>query len=782
MGSMDSYGRGAGQRDLLAEDELDLRKYLRILFLHKWKIIGASLVCGAIAAAALLAPAPRYQAVATLGFDTGQPNLVEIKEVYEAGNRNRDYLITQTELIRSRQIVDRVIDKLDLLNSEEFDAEQTQETASTDAVQAPQSESREQGEAQVDPRRHRVATQFVRRLAVEYVRNTQLIKITFEAGSPEKAAQIANAIAHTYIESQREAKQDVTAQASSWLNERLDVLRSKLEVSEQALYDFQQKENLVDVEGVFSLAAQELNETTTQLLDARRQLQLATGIRNLVRTRGSDVQSLETLPKIQEHNAVQEIRRAEADAERRIEEFALRYGPKHPQMIAANSELISIRGRLYAEIGQIVEGIENEYQVALAQTHALERELARVKGEYQEISKKEIQHAELKRKVEIDRELYNTFLTRARETNETTGFDTPTARLADPAVPPQKPVAIKLQLFVVLAMGIGALLGAALAILFEMLYDGVRGPEDVESVLGQNLFGVIPEIDRAGKERIPLRTYFDADNYSFAEAIRTLRTSLVLSHLDQPAKVVSVTSSVPGEGKTTVSLCLAFSLAQMEKVLLIDADLRRPAVGRDFGISMKRPGLTNLLAGSKKLDECIYHDRQSGLDILPSGAVPPDAQKLLGSVGFANQVKLLAMRYDRIIIDTPPVQAVSDALIISRIADSTLYVIKSQATRKKVVRKGIERFAQTGTQVDGVVLSQVDLSSNSEYSSEYYGYYGDKYGYGAPDMSAAGGDEDTGDTQGPAHDTVAREVPQPIVESEVTEVSPERGEPRREIA
>jgi len=288
---------------------------------------------------------------------------------------------------------------------------------------------------------------------------------------------------------------------------------------------------------------------------------------------------------------------------------------------------------------------------------------------------------------------------------------------------------------------LSTMLGVMLAFLFELLHDGIRNPDDVENKLGHRMIGLLPWVEHGKDEKLGLRTFFDSSQHGFSEAVRTLRTSLVLSHIEKPAKVISVTSSVPSEGKTTVAQNLAFSLMQMEKVLLIDADMRRPSVGKDFGLPLYQPGLSNLIAGSNTLAECIHHDEETGLDVIPAGAVPPNPQELLASPRFAKALKVLIDKYDRVIIDTAPTQAVSDALIISRYADSMLYVVKADSTRQKLIANGLGRLLQVGAKLDGVVLNQVDTSSKGGYYGQYYGYY-DQYGYGAENAKAAGAEEE----------------------------------------
>ena len=777
------------RNDLLPQEEfLDLKKYIRLLWLHKTLILITAGLFAAIAATALQLAPKRFETTATLSFESDKANLTEIREVVEEAPENRDYLQTQVEIIKSRQLVNRAIQRLNLskeslaapgnLLSDIFNSDASTAVSVTIPMISPQvdaihieqesqnllntsetatksssletSKNPTSGDSasalpgktiEVKPtatelnRIQRVdpvlTNQVMSNLRVELVRGTQLIKISFQSYSSEISSQLPNALAEEYMENLSENRQAVTTKAAEWLSDRLENLRVNLEISERALNEFQKANNLVDMDGVRGLASQELNDVTAQLLTAKRTLQQATTDYRLAMRKQGNVESLLILPQVQNHPSIQGIRQQQANINRQISDLQLRYGPKHPKMIAANNELLILNDRLLNEIDEVAQVIVGEYEAAKERVVGLESELDRVKSEFQAISQQEIDNDELKRQVEINRELYNTFLTRAREASQGTGFDTANARLSDPAVPPIKSIDNKASIIIAGAFLLGLLIACCAVLLYELLQDNIRNPDDVELQLNQKMFGLIPVVTASSTPKpISPRLYFDSGQYQFSEAIKTLRTSLVLSHLDAPAKIVAVTSSVPGEGKTTVSTSLAFALSQNERVLLIDADLRRPSVGKAFGLPVSRPGLTNLIAGSHTQKDCTVFDKESGLHVIPSGPVPPDAQQILSSLRFSNTVKLLSKHYDRIIIDTAPVNAVSDALMISRLSDSTLYVVKSGSTRKKIIQRGIERLNQVGISIDGIILNQVDILSKSARSEEFYGYYGGQYGYG----------------------------------------------------
>ena len=729
------------------EEVIDLRQYWRIVDRFKWRIAALSIAVTMITAMVVFSITPRYQATATLMIEAEQAKALSIEEVYGLDSSRKEYFLTQFEILKSKRIAKRVVELMSLDTHPEFDPEQQNKGFSLRAMLPFLSQEEPLSEEEAHQRKlQKVTDTFIERLSISPVRNTQLVKITFESESPKLAADVANKVAEVYINSHLEAKLELTQQATSWLNSRLGDLRVQLEESEARLQVFQEAEGLVDVEGVRGLARQELNEITEQLLLARKELKQAASIRELVRVRGSDIKALASLPEVLNHSVIQDVKRAEVQASQKVSELARRYGPEHPKMIAATDQLASVEAKLESEIRQLVAGIESEYQAALSNERALQEELSATKTEYQVISRKETRYQELKRDADVNRQLYNAFLTRFRETSETSDFQAANARLTDPAEAPREPAKPKKKLIVALALVVSAMLGVMLAFLFEALNDGVRNPDDVENKLAQRMMGLLPWVEHDKNQRLSVRTFFEAGQHNFAEAVRTLRTSMVLSHLERPAKVISVTSSIPGEGKTTVAENLAFSLAQVEKVLLIDADMRRPSVGKDFGLPVYHSGLSNLIAGSSSLAECIHHDERSGLDVIPAGAVPPNPQELLASPRFEKALQVLADKYDRIILDTAPAQVVSDALVVSRVADSMLYVVKSDSTRQKVINDGIGRLLQVGAKLDGVVLNQVDTSSKASGYGEYYGYYGGRYGYGAENAAVAAAAQANTDT------------------------------------
>ena len=349
------------------------------------------------------------------------------------------------------------------------------------------------------------------------------------------------------------------------------------------------------------------------------------------------------------------------------------------------------------------------------------------KSNYRKLSTLENQRLALQREVDINQQLYDSFFTRLKETDELGGFETANARILDKAIAPSVPSKPNKKLLIAAAFVFSIGFGVFVAILMETLNSGITSVEDVEKKLGQRMLGLIPWMPHKKKTDLPVRSYFDSSKHQFAEALRTLRTSLSLLNIDKEKQVVMVTSSVPKEGKTTVSINLAFAFGQLKKTILIDADLRRPSIGKQFGIPSYQPGVANLIMQTHSIDECLNHDEESGVDVITAGTVPSNPQELLASRGFTELVTKLKEKYDYVVIDTAPTQAVSDSMIVAERTDSIVYVVRADATSDKLINNGLSRLIQVGHRVDGVVLNQVDLRK-SDVSYKYAGFY-DQYGY-----------------------------------------------------
>jgi capsular exopolysaccharide synthesis family protein len=726
------------QRQDVDDDEIDLLKLWQTIWYRKWGIISLVLVVTMVAILAVLAVTPIYRAAATLMIEQKGAKVVSIEQVYGLEGAGSEYLQTQFELLKSRALAERVVRQLNLTTHPEFDPRQQPEPlidikgllANFDfhkVVPATLPGDLEDPEALTEAEIFDEVTRaFMERVTIAPQGKSQLVQVQVEMADANTAAIAANALANGFIESQLEATMDMSLTATNWMNSRLGELRTKLKDSEDRLQAFREAENLVDVDGVATISAAELSLTGDRMIDARRQrAEAESQYRQVQAMRGGGWERLATIPAVLGHPLIQQFKAEQAKAQAKVEELSKRYGPRHPAMTAARSELSAAQGSLKGQVEQIVAGIERNYQLAIANENSLQASFNANKSQIQEISRKEFQLRELQREVDGNRALYDTFMTRLKETAATADLETANARVVDPATVPTEPVKPKKALIVAIAALLALFAGVGLTLLLEALNNTFKSTEEIENRLNLPVLGILPQLKV--KERGELARMFVNDKEkSFSESIRTIRTGVVLSGMDHPHKLMVITSSIPGEGKSTVSVNLAFALGQMERVLLIDADLRRPTLAKSFEFPVGTPGLANLIAGTARLEECIQ--QVDGIDMICAGTVPPNPLELLSSPRFAKAVEVLKSKYDRVIIDSPPTQAVSDAIVLSTFADSLLYVVKSASTHIPLVEKGVGQLLQNNAPVKGIVLNQVDIKKAKRYGYSYGGYY-DYYGY-----------------------------------------------------
>ncbi len=721
-----------------SEDEIDLLKLWQTIWRRKWSIMTLVLVVSMVAILVVFSITPIYRAAATLLIEQKSAKVVSIEQVYGLDGAGNEYLQTQFELLKSRALAERVVRQLNLTTHPEFDPRQQPEPlidfkalfANFDFNQAVPVTLPEDLEAGVDATEaeifDEVTREFMQRISIEPQGKSQLVKVQVDMADARMSARAANALANGFIESQLEATMDMSLTATNWMNSRLGELREKLKVAEDRLQAYREAENLVDVQGVSTISAAELSLTGERMIDARRQrAEAESQYRQVQAMRGGGWERLASIPAVLGHPLIQQFKAEEAKAKAKYEEMSRRYGARHPAMEAARSDLSAASASLRGQVEQVVAGIERTYQLAAANENSLQASFNKNKTQIQDISRKEFKLRELQREVESNRALYDTFMTRLKETAATSDLETANARVVDQAVVPSKPVKPKKGLIVLIAALLAGFVGVGLTLLLEALNNTFKSTEEVEGRLNIPVLGILPMMKKG--ERSDLAHLFSRDtDKSFSESIRTIRTGVVLSGIDHPHKVMVITSSVPGEGKSTLSVNLAYALGQMEKVLLIDADLRRPTLGKNFDFPVGTPGLANLIAGTAKLDECIRH--VDGIDMIGAGTVPPNPLELLSSPRFAKALEVLKSKYERIIIDSPPTQAVSDAIVLSTFANSLIYVIKSDSTHIPLVEKGVGQLLQNNAPVSGIVLNQVDIKKAKKYGYSYGGYY-DYYGY-----------------------------------------------------
>ncbi len=732
--------------------DFDIMHYYRLIMRNLWKIIFFSGVVGGFSLFYAFSLPPVYFSNSTLLIENQQPNVLSFQDVYQVDTRNRDYLGTQLQILKSRTLAARVVDRMRLTRHPAYDPRQTanqsskvsldtvldllgfrdeeedtQEISSEEIAIVAESETSEAYENNI---RKQLINTVMRSFLIYPVHGTKLVNITFSAPDPVLAADVSNMLAEVYIESHLEAKLEVTQRASAWLGDRLGDLREELRESERALQNFREQEQVVDTGDIRSIDVTELEQLTQNLVEATRDQNDAEARYRQITRKGMSLNDYLALPVVADNAAVLTLLESKVEANRLMVELSKTYGDKHPRMLSALSDLEQVDNELLTQIKSISQGLRVTYRSSIGTVSAIEEQIEVVRARLQDLSRKEFALRELEREVEANRQVYEVFLNRGKETNEAANLDSVNARVIDRALPaewPDKPEKKKIVMVAILFSGVFAV---GVLLLLDWLDNTIKTPEDVEERLGVPLLGHLP-LDKTNKDDAPFIGFLSDQKWHFAESVRTIRTSFILSCLDQPAKITVITSSVPNEGKSTVSLCLSHALGQMEKVLLVDADMRKPSIGKALDISLLTPGLSNLIAGTANLEECVSRLPNSEVDVMTAGVVLGNPLDLLASERFVETLEMLKSKYDRIIIDSAPIQAVSDSIVIATHADALIYVVKSDGSSTPMIKKGLRRLSETSARFAGVVLNQVDIDKmkkQSGYESEYYENYGYAYG------------------------------------------------------
>ncbi len=769
LGGLPALRQGAPAWEAEEDQGLSWQRYLQILLRRKWLVLAVAVTTVFLAALQVLTATPLYQASARIQIDPETSRILPYEEVGTTGPHwwDEGYFYTQAEKLRTRVLALRVVRALDLTGDRSFSqpvrpgllkelraraigmarrlaslgagapAPEPPETASESATAAaePAATDATSGDLEATPRERSLAGRLLGGLGVDRVQDTRLLRISFTSPSPVSAARVANGVADQFIEQHLESKYQATLKASEFLERQLKELQSRVERSEEALLRYAREKNIVNLSERENLSRARLSDLNQQLNEAEAEL-----INEQARYEAAQSATVESLPAVLRTETMRLLETRISEAEGRLAGLSARYGVNWPEVREARQELDSLRQQFLAEKRNAIATARENYRLAADRFEKLSAAAADQRLQVDRLNEDSIQYSILKRESDSNKDLYEGLLQRLKEAGVAAGLKSSNIQVVDRAqVPgstsyPRKTRSLTLALVLGLSLGVGA------AFLVETLDNTVKTTDDVTNRLGLPALGLVPRLpalDQPPRRRLSLRRPRSAEGPVVAfdtsrrgasralEALRSLRTSLLLSHSGKPPQVILVSSALPSEGKSTVAANLAISLAQTGvRTLLMDLDMRRPSLASIFGLKADR-GMSTFLSGNSDLSSQIHQTTFANVFMVPAGLRAPNPGELIGSRRMAQGMQLAREYFTYVVVDTPPSLEISDALVLSPYVDGVVLVVQGDRTPRQVLRKAADQFLNIGATLLGVVINNVDVEQRG------YGYYYGYYGYGS---------------------------------------------------
>ena len=712
--------------------EIDVLEYARVVLKRKWVLVTFAIVLVLLAALISFTTTPLYRATATLLIDEPGASLLNIQDVLNAGAYYRTdymgtYFNTQLRLLTSRSLAERVAKKINLGSRAEF-----------------------RGAGEPTPSSADYAFSILGGLSIAPIEETRLVYVSYVSPHASLAADVVNALIEEFVSFSVETRYEATKQTSEFLSEQVALLREDLKRKEEDLQKYGQDKNILYLSGDESTVVNKFSEVNTALTTA----QIERYAKETVYRELKNI-SVDALPESVSNPTIQALKTTYSQVKSDYEEKGKTYRPDYPEMAQLKARLDATKNTLQEEIRKEVTAAEANYRAALKIESSLQGLLDKQRGDVTRMNKNAIFYHTLRTEVENMRTLLGTLVARQNEiqvSSQLGGLRTSNIKVVDRALVPGGPFTPNVRRNLLTALLLGLFGGLGLIFLVEYLDNTVKGPEDVEKLVGLPSLGIIPFLSADGlkKKSDPYGSYrsYGAEGdkpgemipevreielinhlypkFSIAEDYRTVRTSILFSHADSAPKTISFTSTLPQEGKTATISNLAISFAQLEgKVLLIDADLRKPRLHKIFNL-LNVNGLSSYLAGKNSFEEVVQMTCIDNIWTIPSGPHPPNPAELLNSMKMKELLALAKDRFNIVLLDTPPVLAVIDPVIVSSLVDSTVFVVRAGKTTRRPLVRAIEEIRKSKADIIGVVFNEVKIGHQG-IGTPFYHYYQYEY-------------------------------------------------------
>jgi capsular exopolysaccharide synthesis family protein len=710
--------------EVMSSGGVDPKYYLRVVLRRKWLILLVFAV--AVGGSTLFTTRqPRvYASQISLIIEAKEPRFLD-NQIQDVNNdtggyywANREYLETQYKIIQSRAVSQRVVEKLGLGSDPSFlglskvadEKQRADLMARIDAVAILQA-----------------------KIKVEPVKESRVSLIKIEDSEPNRAALLANEVAQAYSDEILAQRLKLTENASKWLDERRDSLSDAARSSELALYSYRKQADILALDDRASLVSNKLQETGKALTES--QLRIAalkarvSAIHAVQSQQGADDRLwAEALPAARESQQLNKIKDRVFTLRNECTDLSSRYLEDHPKLLECREKLGSAERDFARELGNIVIATEAELKEAVEKERNLRGLFEGAKAEAFELEGKKVELDKYKQDADNAKRQYDSVYKRLKDIELSGLLRTSNVRVLDAARPQLAPVRPNVPQGVLMGVIGGLVLGLGLALLLEFLDSSVSSQSEIEERLGLTFLGFVPSIPAVATNTPDLHIHREPKSL-IAECMRAIRTNVLFMSPDKPFKRMLVTSSGPQEGKSTTTINLGIAMAQSgNRVLIIDTDMRRPRLHKAFGVS-NEVGVSSLVVGDSKLDDAVKTTEVPGLFVMPCGPIPPNPAELLHTQAFADLLAKLGERFDRILLDSPPVGAVADAVVLATLVDGVVMVLKAGKTNRDVAQRTVRALRDVKAPIYGAVLNDVDLE-RSKYGDYYYGYAYRYYGEG----------------------------------------------------
>ena len=680
---------------------------------------------------------PLYRTQARIQIEEEHTAQTDFKDPYLAYSDPELYYQTQYRILRGRDLARRAARRLNLDTVPEFNGTGAQPPRLTRFVDSVKRRVTAPFRSDATPvpataasaasDENALVDAFLTRVAVEPVRGSRLVDISFVSADPDFAARAVNALAEEYVQQNLEFRLENSDKTLQWLTQEVAKQQQVVQASERMLAEYRENQNALSLEDRQNIIVARLNQVNDAASRARTARIQKEAIYNQV-TAAADPANISAVAA---SGFVQQLKARIVELERDRVRLADRYLPQHPEMQKLNLQLADAQRQLQAEVARIVDGIKTDYQQALEEEQQLAADLETQKVQATDLNRKSIDYSVLEREAESNRQVYESLLQREKELRVVSNSRANNVRLLDRAEVPGLPFTPNTRRAWMMALLFGAALGVAAAFALDYLDDTVKTPEDVTWRLRLPFLGLVPKVQG---DRHPLLS--GPVPHDFGEAFRALRTALVAASQGEKTRIIAMTSSQPLEGKTTTAANMALALAiGGARVLLIDADMRRPSLHRALRLPNDR-GLAELLAGKCRMREVVQRCGDPNLLVISAGQTPPNPSELLGTDRMRAFLQQLGSGpFDWVIIDTPPVLAVTDAVILAPLVDSMVFVIGAEMTRWRLAERALETLNAGHPRAVRAILNRVDFERNRYYYSRYYGHQYKSYYAEAPAAS-----------------------------------------------